>query len=252
VWRQHLFSARARNLQGDVDEFHVLTSETQRDYQFTEQVLMRKGRYQERKVIFIQDCGDSFYIGMDGKVPDVLGQTFPYAYEQTITREGPKQGREITFVHGYFAQKGISIPDLDELLQQQPKHLKEILERANAGESPVAAGKVSFTQQRKKNTDWDSIATEFEKGNFRLQGMTFTIDGKKFLPLESLERKIGHENSQSSAAKISKKKASSLRPTQEELFNPTSSNQINSFQVARIGLLITLLGIGAYLIFFRG
>ena len=184
-WRQHLFSARACNPQGRVDGFHILTDETETDYRFTKLILARDGLLEERRIAFIQDCGDYFYVGMDGEVPSVLGEKFPFAYENTISKNGLKKGREIAFVHGYFAPKGVRIPDLGELLEQQPKHLQEILERANAPawESPVVMKGASFSRKRKPHTDWDRFATGFEHGNYPMKGFAFTIKGNVFYPL---------------------------------------------------------------------
>lgn len=188
-WLQHLFSKRVRDPQTPqmVDGFHILTDEVGDDYRFTENIIRRPDRTEVRRVAFIHDCGDRFYIGMDGRVPDVLGENHPCAYERTIFKTGPSKGRKITFVHGYFAPKGTPIPDLDDLIEQQPKHLGEILQRANAGETPVRIAPASFTRQRVRGTDWDRLATEFEKGAHRMRGATFTEDGKLFRMLDSLE-----------------------------------------------------------------
>ena len=199
MWRQHLYSARTHNHEGKAEDAHILTSEMMGYSQFTDRVLEREGRLQERRVAFIQDCGDRLYIGLDGKVPNVLGKDSPYAYEQKVTRKGLEQGREITFVHGYFAPKGTFIPDLDELEARQRKDLKEILSRANGDEERAKADNgaegirvepVAFTRPREKGTDWDRLATAFESGKLNppMQGMTFTVDGKAFHPLKPTER----------------------------------------------------------------
>lgn len=239
MWRQHLFSKRSCNPQGHLDEFNVLTNELESDYQFTKRVINRDGRSQERRIAFIQDCGDRIYVGMDGKVPSVLGEAFPYSYEQVITRKGPEKGREITFVHGYFAPKGVSIPDLVELLQRQPEDLKEILERANSGESPVAIGNVSFTRPRKKNTDWDRIATAFERGKFPMQGMTFTVDGKEFRPLDPIKREV---------KSVAENPDPPLREYYEKKKTPAEEQILLMMKIA---LSVTLIGVVAYLIFFK-
>jgi hypothetical protein len=206
MWHQHLFSKRSRNPEGQrVDAFHILTDKIEGVYHFTEEVLARRGQAEHPQIAFIQDCGDKFYIGLDGNVPSVLGKAFPYAYEVIQLRDGIRKGREITFVHGYFADKGRGIPDLDELLEEQPKHLKVILERANLGESPVIAERVSYTRPRKSNTDWDRIATDFENDKYLMSGMTFTFDGKQFLSLGKITKSkpFDHKSTRSPARKES-------------------------------------------------
>ncbi len=208
MWRQNLFSKRSAIPQGALDEFHILTRKEKTDFDFVELILTRNGRTEQGHVAFIQDCGDQFYVGTAGKVSDVLGEAFPFAHEELRTSDGKKQGREITFVHGYFAPKRVRIPDLNELLEQQLKHLQEILQRANAPawESPVAIQDAFFTCPRKQDTDWDRIATDFERKRYPMQGMTFTIDGKAFYPLEPIEERTvkSAKNSISSPRKKSR------------------------------------------------
>ena len=194
MWRQHLFSKRIRNCNGKRDGFHTLTNENVDDYQFTKSVLSQESDFQGRTFAFIQDCGDRFYIGLDGKVADILGKDSRYASEQAITRQGleKEKEREITFVHGYFAPKDTPIPDLEELVRSQPNDLEAILRRANSdaerakadnGAEGIRAEPAEFNRPREKNTDWDRIATEFEQGQRQGQGMTFTVDGKAVHPL---------------------------------------------------------------------
>jgi hypothetical protein len=125
---------------------------------------------------------------MDGRVPDLLGKEHPHAYERPLSASGiEKKGRAIPFVHGYFAPKGTPIPDLQELIERQPKDLEEILRRANAGEVAVKADSVSFSRPRAKGTDWDRLATEFEQGKYPLKGATFSQEGTLLHRLEPSE-----------------------------------------------------------------
>lgn len=187
-WIQHLFSAKTRTATGGLDGFHTLTNKTQSDFQFTDKILNRDGMTTERSAAFIIDCGDRWYIGADGTIGGTLGENHPHAHEQPIKGGVPEKGRRICFVHGYFAPKSEKIPDLDELLARHPKDLEEILRRANSGEDNIIADKVKFTQPRKSGTDWDKIATEFENGTHKTEGMTFKKNGEKFHPVgEKLE-----------------------------------------------------------------
>ena len=183
MWRQHLFSKRVRPATPNeaVDGFHVLTDEIKSDSHFTRVIRDRPRRAEKRRIAFIHDCGDRIYVGMDGRLPDVLGESHPHAYEISRSRSGIEaKGRSITFIHGYFAPKGTPIPDLGELIDRQPNDLAEILQRANGGEEQVKADSVIFSRPRKKGTEWDRIATEFEQGRRPLQGATFTEDGAHF------------------------------------------------------------------------
>lgn len=186
MWKQHLFSKKIRNSDGTTAEFDVLTDGTEDDYEHTIRITQRPGRTLGRHAAFIVDCGDRFYIGVNGRVLDALGKDYAYAYEQPLARDGTVQkGREITFVHGYFAPKNTPIPDITELLDVQPKHLDEILTRANAGETPVKAETVDFKTSPKAGSEWHRIVTEFKNGKYKGQGATFTPDGKLYRMLDA-------------------------------------------------------------------
>jgi hypothetical protein len=236
MWRQHLNSKRIRGFDGSqgVDENHILTDETASDYQFTKSIISRPGKTLHRRVAFIHDCGDRFYIGMDGSVPDVLGEAHPSAYERPLSGSGvERKGRAIAFVHGYFAPKDISIPDLKELIERQPKDLEEILRRANAGEAPVKADSVTFSRPRAKGTDWDRFASEFEQGKHSLRGATFTEDGTCFRMLEpppAMRAAIGDLAADA-------KKNPSL---------PNAITRLGFLQVAGISLAVILVGYAAW------
>lgn len=185
-WIQHLFSKKIHNTTGVIDGFHTLTNETPNDFKYTDKTMKRHGG---SNTAFIVDCGDRWYIGTDGDIRTVLGENHPHAYEQAIRQGIPKKGRAISFVHGYFAPKGEKIPDLEELIARQPKDLEEILRRANNGEDKIIADKVKFITPRKAGTDWDKIATEFENGTHSTEGMSFKLNGEKFMPIgEKIER----------------------------------------------------------------
>jgi hypothetical protein len=184
-WRQHLVSKRVHQpgAPSVADAFHVLTPDEDSDYACVNRVTARKNRYARAHAAFIQDCGDKWYVGIEGTVADVL-QNDKYAHEvQTYKNGTTERGRPITFVHGYFAPKSVKIPDIDDLRIQQKMHLENILERANdRGESPVNATPAFFTAPRKPGK-WDEIATAMERGPYKNKGMgfAFSVDGNEII-----------------------------------------------------------------------
>jgi len=176
-WRQHVFSKRVRDRTGrrTVDGLHVLTPDIGEKYRFTDSVLRRRNAATARQISFIFDCGDELYVGVDGRVPDVLGEGDPYAYEEALIKKGDyRKNRAITFVHGFFAPRRSTIPDLAELYRLQAQQLRQILRRANEGEEPVAAAPVDFLSPRSdERTDWNRLASEFERGMHARKGAMF-------------------------------------------------------------------------------
>jgi hypothetical protein len=231
TWKQHLFSKRVRQPSGRVDGFHILTDETKGDAQFTDRILYRKGGTEAGHAAFIVDGGNRLYIGIAGQVPDVLGKDCPYAYELN------DKDRAITFVHGYFAPKGTPIPDIDELLKKQPKHLEEILRRANGGEAPVIAESVHFDTSRSIGTDWNRMASEFEKGKRPNEGATFTKDGKLFRMLDkfALEHSVDKSNSSGRQAGVQKKTLA-----------PNGLPRQGFLKVLTVALVVVISGIAAW------
>jgi hypothetical protein len=218
MWRPHVYSKLTAVPSGRLDDFHTLTEEEPSDYEFTKKIIKRSGLAKERSVAFIQDCGDRFYVGVDGHVSQILGEAHPCAYEQEVLRNGPVKGRSITFVHGYFAPKNTTIPGIDSLLSQQKKDLDDILSRANQEGAvqgkPVKASHTTFSGERVPGTDWDQFASEFQAGMHKGKTATFTKDGKLFRLLEP--------ESESLAAKIvetgsAQKKTIPLRTTPCEI-----------------------------------
>jgi hypothetical protein len=185
MWTPHVLSKLVSHPDdGDIDEYHSLTQQRPGDHRLAEAIRRRPGVLEQPSIAFIQDAGDRLYIGMDGRVLDVLGQDHPAAYEILRTKKGPQKLRPILFVHGYFAPKDgdVSIPDLNELIAQQHRQLDEILRRANdegaVQGKPIAVPPVTFSATRAVGTEWDKYAREFERGKHPEKIAIFTKDGK--------------------------------------------------------------------------
>jgi len=194
MWTHHLSSKCIRNNRPEyngrtVDDFHILTQETRvaENIKLLEKLKRRPSRYdlaniknnKSRTVCFIQDCGDRYYIGVDGHIEDILGKDCSYAVERTIFNGQEEIGRSILFTHGFFASKHHNpfIPDLKELLAVQRDGLEEILRRANNGEEPVIISAATFSKPR-ESSEWSLIATQIEQGNHLGSFAIFTMDGQ--------------------------------------------------------------------------
>jgi hypothetical protein len=239
MWRQHLYSARVRDEAGHIDEFHVLTDQTPSDYQFTKRVLKRPDQVAQRNVAFIMDCGDNICIGVDGTVAEALPDEPQYAHEFPRAKDGTiKKGRPITFVHGYFAPKGTPIPDINELLRQQPQQLKEILRRANdCGEKAVRIEPVDFQASSSSVTDWDKMAREFERGKRPDDGATFTKDGKFFCALEKPLAPTPPGDTSVSGSRT---------PAQKKTLEPTKIARVGFLKIISVALVSVIAGIAAW------
>lgn len=195
-WQQHLFSKRI-HIPGDergVDEFHFLTD----DWSNAREVLPRIHQFKRKASIehaaFIHELRDSIFIGVYGQAPDVLpdGKKHPHAYERVTSFDGSvKLNRRISFVHFYSAPKGTPIPDLADLLKQQPNDLEELLRRANAGEDPVKASSVSFGSST-KGSAWGDMADAFSHKKNTPEGAVFRTDGT-FSEAIGAEKAVGAE-----------------------------------------------------------
>lgn len=196
MWRQHLFSKLIRNPDADlggavVDDYTVLTRRAESDDQrHVRRVMKRASRGRLRSALFIQDCGDRLQIGVEGIVPEFLGEHCAYAFERPIRNGEERIGRPIRFVHSYFSskRKTTKIPGLGEFLAAQRVALEHLLRQANA-EGVAKPEEVKFSQGPKAGTDWERLARQFLSGDRSIQLAVFDLDGKLHEVVKRREKK---------------------------------------------------------------
>ena len=196
MWRQHLFSKLIRNPDADlggtvVDDYTVLTRPADSDDQRqVRRVMKRASRGRLRTALFIQDCGDRLQIGVEGLVPEFLGEDCPYAFERPMRNGEERVGRPIRFVHSYFSakRKSAKIPALRDFLSAQRAQLELLLRQANA-EGVAKPEEVKFTQGPKTGTDWERLARQFLSDNRSVQLAVFDLDGKLHEVVKRREKK---------------------------------------------------------------
>lgn len=198
----------------------------------------------DKPTMFITDCGDHWLVGRSGNVKDVLGLDHPHAYEEILSHRKaadlkPEQmynpatghvngyhvirdekvfrkGRDVPFIHGVYVPKGQPIPDLAELIEQQPKHLEDILERVNVHKDySDHAPEVTFTRPRQPGTEWDRIASELEKRKRTDKVYSFNNDGSFERPPFEAERKTTGKSEAGAASFQERLRAFSEMPKSE-------------------------------------
>jgi hypothetical protein len=189
MWRQVLFSKRVTSADGITREgLQLLTEEKAGDVECIRRISEREGITEKRSVAFIHNDGHKLWVGVDGLVPELLGEDHPCAYEIQHFRTGPQKGRGIPFIHGYCAPKNEKVPALEELVPKQRQDLDQILQQVNGegavASKPLRVSPVTFSGPRVAGSAWESIASEFESGKHVGRTASFTTDGRLFRWLE--------------------------------------------------------------------
>lgn len=194
MWHQTVFSKKNRNLSPDsqlMDGYHILTSgdPTTRPYDILADLRPRARHHTQSTVGFMQKTESGLFVGLMGKIGDVIGGEHEFAREAPDGRYSGT-GRKITFNHAYHCNPSDAskIPDLGEMRGRQRDDLLHVLTEAHAGREPVAMGSVTFATARTVGTDWDSVAAEVEAG--KCLGGFFTPEGKLLERFENIAETV--------------------------------------------------------------
>jgi hypothetical protein len=194
MWNQTIFSKKNRNLHTGgqlMDGYHILTSGDQkaRSSDILADLRLRAKQHTPSTISFINKTKNGLFVGLIGKVGDVIGGEHEFAREAPDGRYSGV-GRKIAFNHAYDCSPSaaLKIPDLAELGERQRASLLHVLTEAHAGREPVSLEPVIFETKRAAGTDWDLIAAEVEAG--RCQGGFFTPEGKLLERFESIAETV--------------------------------------------------------------
>lgn len=191
IWKQTLISKKNKSLSPGAkwsqDDLHVLTPSS--GPVDGEEAIQRASKpFRDQMLGFIKRDGEHLYVGVWGRVGEVLGEGHAFARELDLTNSG-MLGRRIPFTHAYHTRgKEAKIPSLAELKVQQGRDLLHILTEAHAGREPVEMAPVAFGGMRDTGTAWDRIAREVETG--KSNGGFFSMNGEL---VKEFEREVAQK-----------------------------------------------------------
>lgn len=212
MWQQALLAKR-RKLQPDItyhgpaqiNELGFLTEKSEIVNKFAYQIHKESSQFGRKTKYFINRRNGSLFIGVVGRLPEILGENHEFAYEVNSYNPGP--GRPITFVNIYSSDvPSPSIPNFSEFQKRQKSDIESILKIADVTGDEIQIPVTSFDNSEGSGTDWDKIAAEIKKAKWEVA--FFSLDGVLIKCIES-----------SSAAKSNlteKKSAPQTRQNQEK------------------------------------
>ena len=187
-----------------MDDYHIITSDdTAQSSDILADLRSRARHHTQSTVSFVKKTEKGLFVGLIGKIGDVLGAEHEFAREAPDGRYSGV-GRKIAFNHAFHcgASDAIQIPDLVELSERQCADLLYVLTEAHAGREPVSMEPVKFSSARSVGTDWDRIAAEVEAGKCR--GGFFTPEGKLLERFENIAKTVTKEAQKKTVEKMAR------------------------------------------------